>query len=324
MRTWPALFGAFAVGAPLALSPAQPSPRALLIGVGDVPGKEIPGIDLDVDNMKKVAQIMGFGSGDIKVLFNQQATYANVKEALATWVRHGVKPNDRVLIYFSGHGTRVPDPDPDNPGGANDALVLHDVQHDTIQGRKTLKNVLVGHEFGAALSAIPSRKVLVLVDACHSGTVTRTLAPDNRRLGVSSAVTMFFSQPSGPSGWIRALSAPWADDNYAALSAARDDELAVATEQGGLFTLGVVEAIQNASRDAQHPTVADLRTAAAAFIASHTDEPSRHHPVTDGNERLIRGALDLVPLRDEVETRCQKDAVDVHASVGACASRADR
>ena len=39
---------------------AHASPRALLIGVADVPGNPLPGIDLDLDNMKKVAAIMGF------------------------------------------------------------------------------------------------------------------------------------------------------------------------------------------------------------------------------------------------------------------------
>ena len=106
---------------------------------------------------------------------------------------------------------------------------------------------------GAALAAIPSRNVLVLVDACQSGTVTRMLTLDNpglgsRRVEVGSAVMKFYSYPGMPMGPARALRVlPAAADNYAALSAARDDEFAVTTEQGGLFTLGVMEAIQNSA-----------------------------------------------------------------------------
>ena len=287
-----------AAAALLLSSPSPARPRALLIGVADVPNNMLPGIDLDIDNMKKVAEVMGFAAGDVKVLFNEQATYANVRHALATWVREGVRPEDHVLIYFSGHGTRVPDPAPGNVGGVDDALVLHDVERVRIQGRATLKNVLIGHEFGTALAAIPSRNVLVLVDACHSGTATRSLALGNQRLGVGTGFMKFFTYPGMPTGQTRALRAASGAENYAALSAARDDEFAVGTEQGGLFTLGVADAIQGASREARHPTVADLRTAAGAFIAAHTDEQSRHHPVADGNERLIRGELDLIPLRD--------------------------
>jgi len=300
MRHWVLMLCLLAAGASLFAGAAYASPRALLIGVADVPGNPLPGIDLDLDNMKKVAELMGFKPNEIKVLSNQQATYANVKQALATWVHDGVGPEDRVLIYFSGHGTRVPDPSPDNANGADDALVMHDVERARVGGKATLKNVLIGHEFGAALAAIPSHDILVLVDACHSGSATRDLPLGNGRLGVSSGVMKFFSYPGMPSGQTttRALKVSSGNENYAALSAARDDEFAVGTEQGGLFTLGVVDAIETASRAGQHPTVIDLRNDATTYIAAHTDEQSRHHPVADGNERLIRGALDLIPLRD--------------------------
>jgi metacaspase-1 len=288
-----------ALAAMLAAAMSEARQRALLIGVADVPNNELPGIDLDIDNMKKVAEVMGFASGDIKVLFNEQATYANVRQALATWVRNGVGQGDHVLIYFSGHGTRVPDPE--NAGGVDDALVLHDVERVHLQGKATLKNVLIGHEFGAALAAIPSHDVLVLVDACHSGSATRNLTLGNARLGVGSGVQKFFSypgMPTGSTGMTRGFRAASGSENYAALSAARDDEFAVGTEQGGLFTLGVVEAIQSAAREGKQPSVADLRGSATTFIAAHTDEQSRHHPVADGNDRLIKGALALIPLRD--------------------------
>ncbi len=206
MRTSAVLLSLLA-GAPLLAPAALANPRALLVGVGDVPNNALPAIDLDIDNMKKVAQVMGFKSGDIEVLFNEQATYANVRRALATWVREGVGPDDHVLIYFSGHGTRVPDPSPGSVGGVDDALVLHDVERARVNGRATLKNVLIGHEFGAALAAIPSHNVLVLVDACHSGTATRTLTLGNHRLGVGSGYMKYFSYPGMPSGVTRGLRA---------------------------------------------------------------------------------------------------------------------
>ena len=292
MRISLRLLGVLAAGALLA-APVQASPRALLIGVGDIPNNFLPGVELDIDNMKKVAAIMGFKPADIKVLLNEQATYANVRQALATWTRNGVGADDHVLIYFSGHGTRVPDAG--SPGGADDALVMRDVRRAQIQGHASLRNVLLGHELGAALAAIPSHNILVLVDACHSGTATRSLKLTNFSLG--SGVTKFFSYPGmpPPSMTTRALRAPSGAENYAALSAARDDESAGDSEQGGYFTLGVVDAIQGAARDGKHPTVADVRTSTAAFIAVHLND---QHPVADGNDRLIRGALDLIPLRD--------------------------
>jgi metacaspase-1 len=292
MRNPLRLLAVLTAGALLSAS-VQASPRALLIGVGDIPNNFLPGVDLDLDNMKKVAGIMGFRPAEIKVLSNDQATYANVRQALATWPRNGVGPEDRVLIYFSGHGTRVPDAG--SPGGADDALVMRDVRRASIQGHASLRNVLLGRELGEALAAIPSHNVLVLVDACHSGTATRSLKLTNHSLG--SAVTKFFSYPGMPAPGVttRALRAPSGAENYAALSAARDDESAGDSEQGGWFTLGVVDAIQSAARDGKHPSVADVRGSTQAYIATHAND---QHPVADGNDRLIRGALDLIPLRD--------------------------
>lgn len=292
MRNPLRLLGVLTAGAFLTAA-VQASPRALLIGVGDIPNNFLPGVDLDLDNMKKVAGIMGFRPAEIKVLSNDQATYANVTQALATWPRNGVGPDDRVLIYFSGHGTRVPDAG--SPGGADDALVMRDVRRASIQGHASLRNVLLGRELGEALAAIPSHSVLVLVDACHSGTATRSLKLTNHSLG--SAVTKFFSYPGMPAPGIttRALRAPSGAENYAALSAARDDESAGDSEQGGWFTLGVVDAIQSAARDGKHPSVADVRASTQAYIATHAND---QHPVADGNDRLIRGELDLIPLRD--------------------------
>lgn len=286
---------------------AQASNKALLIGVGDVRNFPLPAIDLDVDNMKKVATIMGFKPGDIKVLFDQQATYGNVRAALDTWVRAGVGPNDKVLIYFSGHGTRVPDRQ--SARGMDDALVMHDAQPVTVDGRASVKNVLLGRELGAAIAKIPSQQVLVLVDACHSGTATRDIQLGNLSLGSATAVTRFYSYPgmppaAPPQTATRALTITRAADvragaeNYAALSAARDDELASGTEQGGMFTLGITGAIEDAARDGKSPSVDDLRTAATTYIAAHLKEEDRSHPTADGNDRLIHGELALLPLKD--------------------------
>lgn len=298
-RTW----SLAAVAAALALvvgMPAHAASKALLIGVGKytLPNNDLPGIDLDIENMKHVAKVMGFAPGDTKVLFDEQATYAAVKSTLATWLRDGVGPNDRVLIYFSGHGTRVHDPRPNSPSGIDDALVMHDVKTAKIDGHGTLTNVLLGYEFGEALAAIPSKHILVLVDACHSGTATRTLALGNRRLGEGSATIKFLNYPGAPTGKTRGIRPHVGTENYAAVSAARDDEYAIATEHGGLFTLAVLDSIDEASRGGKRPTVADLRNSTTAYIEKHTDEQSRHHPVADGNKALIDAEIGLVPLRN--------------------------
>jgi hypothetical protein len=289
--------GALAVALSCA-SGVQARQRALLIGVADVPNYELPGIDLDIDNMKKVAAIMGFAPDDIKVLFNQEATRANVLHVLDTWAREGVGPNDRVLIYFSGHGSRIPDSG--SPQGVDDVLVTHDMRRAVIEGKASLSGVILGREFGVALSKIPSHEVLVLVDACHSGTATRDIDLGSHHLGTAAATSKFFAYPGMPEApaATRDVVVSHSHENYAALSAALDTETAAATLQGGLFTLALADAIQNAARDKKHPNLNELRDVTDQYIATHTRESPRQHPAVDGNERLISGDLALIPLQN--------------------------
>ena len=298
MRIWLRLLALLAV--PLLAGPLHANPRALLIGVGDVRGHPLPGIDVDMENMKKTAATMGFKPADIKVLYDADATLANVRAVLSGWLAQGVQSDDHVLIYFSGHGTRIADAA--SPQGQDDALVMHDAQF--VNGH--VQGLLLGRELGAAIAKIPSRSVLVLIDACQSGSATRDLQLDNLSLGTSTAVKRFFSYPGmppppPPGAATRGFAVTRGPDvaanteNYAALSAAADNEFASGTEQGGMFTLGVVGQIQEAARNSQEPTVEDLRVAATHYIATHLNPKDASHPVADGNQRLIHGELRLIP-----------------------------
>ena len=81
--------------------------KALLIGIGDYEAApDLPGIQKDVSMMKdcgektrfsKCAGVVG-PTGDIST--HEKSTESSIP---------GYYGNDRVLIYFSGHGTQVPD-----------------------------------------------------------------------------------------------------------------------------------------------------------------------------------------------------------------------
>lgn len=95
--------------------------RALIIGVGkySIENASLPGIGQDVENMVKIARQIGFSENQIKVLRDENATLANIENALTTWLIQGVKPSDRVLIYFSGHASYIPDENGDEDEGTN-------------------------------------------------------------------------------------------------------------------------------------------------------------------------------------------------------------
>jgi hypothetical protein len=154
---------------------ASAEQRALLIGVGEyeLDGMDLPGIDLDLDRMEDTLKIIGFEASQIKRLSNSEATAENVIDHFDTWLTDGVGPDDRVVLYFSGHGTYIPDTNNDEPDGVDEVLVTHDVRYVSVDGKRSLAGVVKDDEVAAMIRGTPSNNVLVIVDACHSGTMTR-------------------------------------------------------------------------------------------------------------------------------------------------------
>lgn len=277
------------------------APRALLVGIGDYALKDadLPGIDLDIQNMRELTALMGFKPEEVRVLMDREATLARVSAELRTWLRDGVGAEDPVLLYFSGHGTRIPDLDGDEPDGADEVLLMHDAAWIPASrgGAASMRNVLVDDELGRILAAIPSRRVLVLIDACNSGTATRNVAFATRSLGVADGVRKFVTyegMPEGGGGLLeRNATGAGATPNYVAISAAEDTQYAIATSQGGVFTLGVHKAIREAVAAGRQLTAAGLRDEAAAYIKSKLEPRLVHNPVTSGSPTLAGAALPL-------------------------------
>ncbi len=285
-------------------------PRALLIGVGEYPvlaqgaasDPRLPGIDIDIANMRRVARIMGFEPSQVSVLFNGDATHERVVRELSTWARDGVRPEDPVLIYFSGHGTRIPDSNGDEPDGLDEVLVMNDTARVRTGKSVTLEKVLVDDQLGELLAKIPSRHILVLVDACHSGTATRELDIEDRRLGESRAFPKFYyyegMSAEDDAGTIAAKGDDGSHVNYVSLSAARDTQSAVATYKGGLFTLGLIDAVKRAAAAKRNPRLTEVRDEVDAFISRSIEPAQRHNPEVTGDSKLAEGGIALVPIEN--------------------------
>lgn len=277
------------------------APRALLVGIGDytLRDADLPGIDLDIQNMRELTALMGFKPEQVRVLMDREATLARVSAELRTWLREGVTAEDPVLLYFSGHGTRIPDVDGDEPDAADEVLLMHDAAWIPAGGGRaaSMRNVLVDDELAKILAAIPSRKVLVLIDACNSGTATRNVTFTTRSLGVAEGVRKFVTyegMPEGGGGLLeRNATGASTPPNYVAISAAEDTQYAIATFQGGVFTLGVHKAIREAAAAGRQLTAAGLRDEAAAYIKSKLEPRLVHNPVTSGSPTLVSAPLPL-------------------------------
>jgi len=239
------------------------SDKALLIGIGKYQDASVnlPGIDLDVNRMHRLALSMGFKPEQIHSLQDEQATLAGIQGALRGWFREGVGPHDRLLLYFSSHGSLVR-----GPNGPVGAIIPHDFQR--VPGN--LANVLTGPMLADLLQMNPSHSILLIVDACHSGGLTS-------RKGIGRdfkpKVLIYQGMPSGDlTADLFKAGVPATKDmgqpNYGYLSACKRDQVAAATSQGSVLTLGLEEAWADLRRNQRSASLAAAHPTIVAFIQS--------------------------------------------------------
>ncbi len=281
--------------------PAIAEDRALILGVGEYYKEDVndlPGIGYDVDIMVNTAQLLGYSRDQIKVMTDEEVTFENVLASFKTWLIDGVSENDRVLLYYSGHGSRLRDGNGDETeDGKDEVLVFHEAGVYEVDGKKRLRGFLVDENLGTLLSYIPSKNVMVLIDACNSGTATRSLAIDPGLFGNSEVFPKYaYSDFDGLSaddalpGFAargdvvsRDGSIDGQTTNYFAISAARDDESALATPKGSYFTVGISQAIQDALKNGTPITPEYLHQQSSAFIAKYVSAARVHHPQYTGS-----------------------------------------
>ena len=160
----------------LSVSISAQTRRALVIGIGeqkDASWAKING-DKDVPYVLQLLQDVGYT--DIKTLVNGQATKAQIVTAFKSLTSR-CKSGDMVYIHFSGHGQLVTDVNGDEQDGWDEAWIPYDAY--LKYGRKDKgEKHLVDDEINVLLTNIrkkigESGKLLVVVDACHSGDSSR-------------------------------------------------------------------------------------------------------------------------------------------------------
>jgi len=144
-------------------------------------GAGTSGLQYCDDDAKGFARLIGeklhIPSENLKVLLGRQATKAGFADAVR-WLSSKTQPEDLVFIYFSGHGTLIPDEPPvQHPDGLSSALVCyHTKQRLTLEDPELKDILLAGHDFGNMLKRIPARRRLVVVDSCHSGSINKEMS----------------------------------------------------------------------------------------------------------------------------------------------------
>ena len=159
------------------LSVAQAADKALVIGIGtyaNLPEKMfLEGPKNDVPLIEKLLkEKLGYSADSIRVLRDEQATRAAILASIDEWLVNGTQPGDRVYFYFSGHGLQVKDVSGDEEDGLDEALSTYDI----VAGDGDWSNVILDDEIDVMLAKLKDRAVTIVIDACHSGTISRSLS----------------------------------------------------------------------------------------------------------------------------------------------------
>lgn len=139
-----------------------PAGYALVVGVGEygkIKGNDLRFSESDAAAFYRVlisANGGGFASENVRLLVGPRATLANVREAIESWLPSVVKPQDRVVVYFAGHGFVL---------RGKGYLALWDTEIGDLQGTGYPMSVLAR----ALRGNITARWKALFIDACHAG-----------------------------------------------------------------------------------------------------------------------------------------------------------
>lgn len=163
MRWWSVLLVAslLGLGGAASAAPVSPELRVIVIGLNEVDdgayaglyNKYVPALAGAENDARDMAALLGAGAP----LLGRDATRPNVERAIKNaW---SLEPGDMLIVFYSGHGGRIPDPA--YKSGFNSTWCLYDGQ---LPGRQ-LGSWWTGFKKGV--------RIVVVSDSCHSGTVIR-------------------------------------------------------------------------------------------------------------------------------------------------------
>jgi hypothetical protein len=271
---------------------------------------------VDLVKMHEAAQVLGFGTDSIRVLANEAARADSIRDAIADWLIDGTAPGDRVLLYYSGHGSTVRDRRPfDEVDGWDEVLTGHDVRLDWVDSQLQASGVVTDDELFELLSRLTGRDVTVIIDACTSGSATRG-APSgdggaarlSGRVAKSGPLEVQPTRDLDAPGPTRHRPSRARQPSWATLTAAADDRLAYGTPWGSDFTQALHTYLLEARYRASTTSPTELTRAVSNYLAErHGTEPWVPAPVLTGplsarhKPLPLRSSVTAQPVRAQLE-----------------------
>jgi WD40 repeat protein len=167
----------------------EPKMYAIIVGTSDYRGEkmDLSYADKDATDMAEGLKGVGealFGAENVEVNLlisngKMPSTKTNIQQAFAN-IATAAKPEDVVIIYFSGHGVTY---------GATEAQFYYltkDVASADIEDATIRQNFTIAtNELTEMLKSIPAQKQVLIIDACSSGSLVNDVLSQTRGLSSS-------------------------------------------------------------------------------------------------------------------------------------------
>lgn len=171
---------------PSAILAKKSDKHALIIAIGEYKRSETGWSPIssknDIPLIKNALMSQGFANENIKLLVDDDADKSGIINALKE-LENSVDEDDYVVVHYSGHGQQISDNvNKDEIDGLDEALVSIKAPSRYYAGKNyTGEEHLRDEELGMFIDQIREKvgkdgQVLVILDACHSGTGTRGFA----------------------------------------------------------------------------------------------------------------------------------------------------
>jgi hypothetical protein len=227
--------------------------HALIIGVGaDLPNtvQDAAGIADILADQERCA----YPASQVSLLTGEKATRGGILSALET-LAHLSDAEATVVVYFSGHGYRV-------TASLGEFYYMMPFGYDTA---RLFETAIRGDEFTSRLGAISAQKLLVLLDCCHAGGLTK---PEPAGLQMTKSPLPPEAAKLLAEGRGRVL-----------IASSQPDEYSFAGQPYSAFTLALIEALCGDGAAAQdgYVRVSDLAMHAREVVPGRTSK--RQHPI---------------------------------------------
>lgn len=267
------------VGGLMAAVPAAAEDRAIIVGINSyayLDDADLNGARADALNFRDfVEDTLGFKASQITLLLDGDATRDNIIKTIVDDLKYRTKPGDRLVFYFAGHGASTKDRDGDEEDGKDEFLVAANA------GKENSFGIILDDDLRFLFEYFKDRDILVVVDACYSGTISRNLVGDEelgRTLVLDDGALNLPPLASAPildgteTESARSGALIPGQEHIDVWSATSSTQVAIENRSGGIFTRLFLEGVGNKKADLNNNGVvsnaellAFVRQGSAAF-----------------------------------------------------------